>query len=179
MLRAKLAGRVNYPDSLHLNGWMSSALARRTLHQFKQEGEANKKFWAGGAQHCFEPIWSSTALPLLSSLHLCLCCRAASTPSPVHLFLLFPLKISLQGACWLLSPGSCLWCVSSSSATRNTFPELGSVCSLQQLWHYARSSLKWGCLGEHLQLSSNLPVPPERGQEPISPTQCPVQASPV
>lgn len=90
MLRAKLAGRVNYPDSLHLNGWMSSALARRTRHQFKQEGETNRKFWAGRARHCFVPIWSNTALLLLSSLLLSLCWRAASTPSSVCLFLLFP-----------------------------------------------------------------------------------------
>lgn len=114
MLRAKLAGRVNYPGSLHLNGWMSSALARRMQHQFKKEGEANRKFRAGGAWHCFEPIFYSTALPLLSikemhSLHLCLCWRAASTPSPDWVFPLFStihweLAFRLPAGCPPLAP---------------------------------------------------------------------------
>lgn len=130
MLRAKLAGRVNYPGSFHLNGWMSSALARRTWHQFREEGEANRKFWTGGARHCFELILYKAALPLLSSLHLCLCWRAASKPSPVCLFLLFPPSTGIQ-------PSGCLlaalpWLVAQGTPFQS-LPQ-PPLCSTE-LWH--------------------------------------------
>lgn len=163
MLRAKLAGRVNYPGSLHLNGWMPSALARRTQHQFREEGEANRKFWAGGAWHCFELIlWL-----LCHSWAVCICaCAKEQLPHQAQFacssFSHHPLGISLQVACWLLCPGSCFW--HKEHLSRAFLSLLPAALSSAIV-----SGPHWNEGSGHLQLSSNLPLPLEWGQQHLLP----------
>lgn len=171
MLRAKLAGRLNYPGSLHLNGWMSSALARRTGHQFKKRRRSKQEIlsrwgwtllWADLVQHCPAPPKQFSSVPLLkSSFH-----TEPSLPAPpfstIHWESAFRLPALPTYYFWDINRQQC-----HEEHFFRAFLSLLPAAS-PELWHHVRSSLKWGILAEPLQLSSNLPVPAERGQEPTS-----------
>lgn len=131
--------------------------------------------WADLVQHCSATPKHFASVPLLkSSLHTEP--RLGVPPfSTIH----WELAFRLPAGCPPLAP-ACGMLTGSSGHEEHLSRALLSLFSAGTgLWHYVRSSLKWGFLAEHLQLSSSLPVPRERGQEPISLTEYPVQASHV
>lgn len=108
------------------------------------------RLWADLVQGCSATPKQFASVPLLrSSFH-----TKPSLPVP-------PFSTGIQPSGHLLA--ALPWLVAQGTPFQS-LPQ-PPPCSTE-LWHYVRSSLKWGLWDERLQLSSNLPVPLERGQSP-------------